>query len=103
MLFVDSLTQLETSGRFLHSCPTGVSVCKVFDEAFLNGDSAGGVYAAYLPYEAVAEPEPHVEQPLHLVHTKEGFADSVCSAWAQELGKWLKINGFKSPLVVLVL
>lgn len=103
MLFFDSPVHLQTSRRFLHSYPTGGSVCKLFDEAFLNGDCAGVVYTAYLPYEAIAEPEPHVEQTLHLVHTKECFADSVYSAWAQELGKGLKISGFKSPLLVLVL
>lgn len=87
MLFVDSLVQLEKSRRFLHSYPTGGSICKVFDEAFLNGNRAGVVYTAYLSDEAIAEPEPHVEQALRLVRTKERFADSVYSAWAQELGK----------------
>lgn len=72
---------------------------KVFDEAFLNGDCAGVVYTAYLPYEAIAQPEPHVEQTLCLVHTKEHFADSVYSAWSRELGKCLKINGFQIPIV----
>lgn len=65
MLFVDSLVQLETSRTFFHSYPTGGSVCKVFDEAFLNGDCAGVVFTAYLLYEAIAELEPHVEQTLH--------------------------------------
>ena len=88
MQFVDSLVQLETRKRFLHSYPTSGSVCKVFDEAFLNGDCAGVVqHAANLPYEATAEPEPHVEQTLCLVHTEECFTDAVYSAWAQELGK----------------
>lgn len=67
---------------------------KVFDEAFLNGDCSGVVYTAYLSYEAIAQPESHVEQTLCLVHTKERFADSVYSTWTQELGKSLKINGF---------
>lgn len=61
MLFVDSLIQLGTSRRFLHSYPTGGSTCKVFDEAFLNGDCVGVVFTADFPYEAIAEPEPHVE------------------------------------------
>lgn len=87
MLFVDSLVQLETSRRFLHSYPTSGSACEVFDKAFLNGDSTGDVYTAYLQYEAIAKPEPHVEQTFLLVHTKERFADSVYSAWAQELGR----------------
>lgn len=67
MCAVDSLVQLETTRKFLHSYPTGGSTCKVSDKAFLNSDYAGGVFAAYLPYEAIAEPEPHVEQTLHLV------------------------------------
>lgn len=46
-----------------------------------------GVFTAYLPYEAIAEPEPHVEQTLHLVRTKERLANSVYSAWTQELGR----------------
>lgn len=62
-------------------------MCKVFDEAFLNGGCVGVVFTADFPYEAIAEPEPHVEQTLHLVCTKECVADSVYSAWAQELGK----------------
>lgn len=54
MLFVDSLVQLERSRRFLHSYPAGLSVCEVFDKAFLQGDCAGAVVTAYLPSEAIA-------------------------------------------------
>lgn len=53
MLFVDSLIQLERSRRFLHSYPAGRSARKVFDKAFLQGDCAGAVVTAYLPYEAL--------------------------------------------------
>lgn len=54
MLFVDSLVQLERSERFLHSYPAGLRACEVFDKAFLQGDCAGAVVTAYLPYEAIA-------------------------------------------------
>lgn len=36
-------------------------MCKIFDNAFLKGKRAAVAYCAYLPYEAIAEPELHVE------------------------------------------
>lgn len=59
-------------------------MCKIFDNAFLKGKRAAVVHCAYLPHEAIAEPEPYVEQTFHFVCT-ECFADPVYSLWAQKL------------------
>lgn len=59
-------------------------MCKFFDNAFLEGKRAAVVHCAYLPHEAIAEPEPDVEQAFPFVCTKECSADPVYSLWAQK-------------------